>query len=202
MQKTHKELLFATPIYVIDYGDNEIIKSIKLKVLQEEKIFADDMCCSTKDTLHLDPSYTSLLQLLDYDIEHALDDIGVLRDSYNITCMWANISSKNNRHNMHLHPNSFISGVLYLNSPNNCGNIGFRDPRHSMEMLCMEFTDDSIFRHRTIEIEPITGRLILFPSWLQHGTRPGEFENDVRISLSFNVMPKCSVTDYGRRMIF
>lgn len=202
MLKIHKEILFPTPIYVTDFGNSDLIKDIKNLVLREDEVFSDSICYSTADTLHLNDSFAPLLKLLDSYIEFALNDIGVLKDSYKITCMWANISESQNRHNMHLHPNSFLSGVLYLNCPENPGNIGFRDPRHSMEMISFEYAEDSIFRHRTIEVEPITGRLILFPSWLQHGTRPGDFIEDKRISLSFNVMPICSVNDYGRRMEF
>ena len=64
-----------------------------------------------------------------------------------------------------------------------------------------DFEDDSIFQHRTIEIEPITGRLIMFPSWLYHGTRQGEFDPpEKRVSLSFNVMPTAKIKDHTRKL--
>lgn len=199
-QQIHKELLFSTPLYVTDFGDVEVIKNLKKKVLDCPVAFEDSLCKSTHDDLHKRNEFHEIHDLINPFIKSALDDIGLIREGHRITCMWSNISKPQNRHNMHLHPNSFLSGVLYLNCPPNPGNIGFRDPRHSMEMMDYDYKEDSSFRHRTIEVEPKTGRLILFPSWLQHGTRPGNFIGDKRISLSFNVMPICSVNDYGRKI--
>ena len=41
----------------------------------------------------------------------------------------------------------------------------------------------------------------MFPSWLHHGTRPGNFDDTQdRIALSFNVLPKCNVMDFSRKI--
>ena len=200
----HKELLFSTPIYVFDYRDVEILKSpLDYVMNKSERLFVSETCRSTEDNLQTLPEFSNLVLDIRTKIKTVFDDIGLIRDDEIITCMWANVSKKLNRHNMHLHPNSFFSGVLYLNAPNNTGNIGFKDPRYGSELLSFDFTENSIFKHRTIEVEPITGRLIFFPSWLYHGTRQGEFNDDEnRVSLSFNIMPKVKVVDYGRKCFF
>lgn len=202
--KMHKELLFSTPLYIFDYGDVEILKSPLDYVLNKsERLFVSETCRSTEDHLHTLPEFSNLVFDIRTKIKQIFDDIGLIRDAEIITCMWANVSGKLNRHNMHLHPNSFFSGVLYLNAPDNAGNIGFKDPRYGSELLSFDFEEHSIFKHRTIEVEPITGRLIFFPSWLYHGTRQGEFSNkENRVSLSFNIMPKTKVEDYGRKCFF
>ena len=38
---------------------------------------------------------------------------------------------------------------------------------------------------REANIDPIPGRIIMFPSWLWHAVEPNE-SNDIRISVSFN----------------
>ena len=40
--------------------------------------------------------------------------------------------------------------------------------------------------------DPKAGRLIMFPSWLNHCVDPNE-SNDIRISVSFNFMQKCMI---------
>lgn len=202
IQPIHKELLFSTPIYIFDYGNAEILKSPLDYVLNKsERLFVSETCASTEDFLHILPEFSKLIFDIKAKIKEVFDDIGLIRDDEIITCMWANVSKKLNRHNMHLHANSFFSGVLYLNAPNNAGNIGFKDPRYGSELLAFDFTEQSIFRHRTVEVEPITGRLIFFPSWLYHGTRQGEFnDNENRVSLSFNIMPRTKVTQYSRTL--
>jgi len=196
----HKELVFSTPIYVFDYGNSSILKSPLDYVLNCDAV-SSETCRTTDDNLHLLPVFSELVEDLKSKTKVVFDDIKLKRSGENITCMWANVSSKLNRHNMHMHPNSFFSGVLYLNAPENCGNIGFKDPRMASELLAFDFEEDSIFRHRTIEIEPVTGRLIFFPSWLYHGTRQGEFNPpDERVSLSFNIMPIANIKDHTRKL--
>jgi len=196
----HKELVFSTPIYVFDYGNDSILESPLDYVLNCDAV-SSETCRTTDDNLHLLPVFYELVEDLKSKTKVVFDDIKLKRSGENITCMWANVSSKLNRHNMHMHPNSFFSGVLYLNAPENCGNIGFKDPRMASELLAFDFEEDSIFRHRTIEIEPVTGRLIFFPSWLYHGTRQGEFNPpDERVSLSFNIMPIANIKDHTRKL--
>ncbi len=196
----HKELSFPTPIYIFDYGNDSILKSPLNYVLNCDAV-SSETCRTTDDNLHLLPVFSELVEDLRSKIKVVFDDIKLKRSGENITCMWANVSSKLNRHNMHMHPNSFFSGVLYLNAPENCGNIGFKDPRIGSELLAFDFEEDSVFRHRTIEVEPVTGRLIFFPSWLYHGTRQGEFNPpDERVSLSFNIMPITNIKDHTRKL--
>ena len=40
---------------------------------------------------------------------------------------------------------------------------------------------------REVHFEPIAGRLIMFPSWLNHCVDPNQ-SNDIRISVSFNFL--------------
>ena len=41
----------------------------------------------------------------------------------------------------------------------------------------------------------------MFPSWLYHGTRQGEFDPpEERVSLSFNVMPIANIRDHTRKL--
>jgi uncharacterized protein (TIGR02466 family) len=40
---------------------------------------------------------------------------------------------------------------------------------------------------REVHYKPIAGRLIMFPSWLNHCVDPNE-SNDIRISVSFNFL--------------
>ena len=197
-------LCFSTPLHIVDFENIEyfedIIKTL-WKIKEDGKGFEDYFCWTSPDDLTESESFFPLMKTLDSEISDVFDSIGLVRDSHYFTCMWANISRPGNRHALHLHANSFYSGVLYINAPVNCGNIGFKDPRPASEVLRFDFNQDSMFYERTIEIEPKTGRLILFPSWLYHGTKGGSFsEEEERISLSFNIMPKAEIKDFTRRL--
>lgn len=204
--KQYVEYLYATPIHTIDFLDTNFCDDIKghLKNLQKNNIGRDDVLCFiTPDDLHKRTEFLNLNEILLKETNKVLDEIGLIREDIFITSMWANISKADNRHATHLHANSLYSGVLYIEADERSGNIGFKDPRIAKEMLDFNWKDDSIFKHRTIEFEPKKGRLILFPSWMYHGTKRGKFNiNEDRISLSFNVLPKSESKSFSRTAIF
>ena len=106
--------------------------------------------------------------------------------------MWANINPPGGYNRPHIHPNSHFSGVYYIKAPQNSGEIVFNDPRSGAHMIMPERIKDSkppSHLWREVRINPLEGRLIMFPSWLWHCVDPNE-SNDIRISVSFNFIQK------------
>ena len=106
--------------------------------------------------------------------------------------MWANINPPGGYNRPHIHPNSHFSGVYYIKAPQNSGDIVFNDPRSGAHMIMPERIKDSkppSHLWREVRINPLEGRLIMFPSWLWHCVEPNE-SNDIRISVSFNFIQK------------
>ena len=106
--------------------------------------------------------------------------------------MWANINPPGGYNRPHIHPNSHFSGVYYIKAPQNSGDIVFNDPRSGAHMIMPERIKDSkppSHLWREVRINPLEGRLIMFPSWLWHCVDPNE-SNDIRISVSFNFIQK------------
>jgi uncharacterized protein (TIGR02466 family) len=90
--------------------------------------------------------------------------------------VWGNINPPNTNIHEHLHIGADYSGVLYLQTPENCGNIRFRDPRLHYE---------TIFQTPDVEINPNVGRMILFPGWLRHAIGINQSNHD-RVGIAFN----------------
>jgi uncharacterized protein (TIGR02466 family) len=198
------QLIFPTPVHIVDFPDTTFCDRA-VGYIKDIRNFGegggDDICWCTPDNLDLRPEFQEVKEIILSEIERVFNYIGLVRDSQYMTCMWANVSKPKNRHALHPHANSYYSGVLYLETPGTPGNIGFKDPRPSSEMLSPDYIENSMFKLRTIEIEPRKGRLVMFPSWLHHGTRPGNFDESLdRIALSFNIMPRCTITDHTRRL--
>lgn len=94
---------------------------------------------------------------------------------------WANESKKLNAHHRHSHPNSFLSGILYLTT-HETGNTVFYKKNHWFENF--EFVD--FHRQEVVQkVKPIAGNLIVFPSYLEHSVL-GMTTNDQRLTISFN----------------
>ena len=106
--------------------------------------------------------------------------------------MWANINPPGGYNRPHIHPNSHFSGVYYIKAPQNSGDIVFNDPRSSAHMVMPDRVKDikpPSHLWREVRVNPLEGRLIMFPSWLWHCVDPNE-SNDIRISVSFNFIQK------------
>ena len=87
---------------------------------------------------------------------------------------------------MHLHPQSVISGTIYLATPKNSGNLKFEDPRLSKFMAAPARKTHAKLTNQTfVEIEPHAGYVVLFESWLRHQVEPNLTQKD-RVSISFN----------------
>lgn len=84
-------------------------------------------------------------------------------------------------HANHVHPMGWFSSALYVSLPEGregeAGWLTLGEPQQSLGL------DLAPFR----AIEPQPGRLVLFPSWMWHGTVP--FEAGERLTVAFDVAP-------------
>ena len=119
-------------------------------------------------------------------------------DEFKIVISWANKADQTGAHRMHVHPNSFLSGVYYV-SENPTPTI-FEDPRYQTRsgftVASHSKMEDSVFYGPAEQ-----GTLVLFPSWLPHFTEAMPFEG-TRYTISFNVVPggttnKGSLTEFN-----
>jgi uncharacterized protein (TIGR02466 family) len=99
---------------------------------------------------------------------------------------WAIVNGKLASNSVHNHPNSILSGVYYLQAPENSGVISFADPRPAAQMLVPPMTEYSLWTLPKISYQPQAGTMLLFPSWLLHGVEMN-MSRELRISLSFNI---------------
>ena len=101
--------------------------------------------------------------------------------------MWANINPKEGSNQPHIHPNSLFSGVYYVKSNPQAGRLKIYDPRPGIQMVMPVRKEGQPPKHlwRDANLDPIPGRLIMFPAWLWHSVEPNQ-SNDIRISVSFN----------------
>ena len=84
-------------------------------------------------------------------------------------------------HANHVHPQGWISSALYVSLPRELGEgEGWLTLGEPPAELGLDFPP-------TRMIEPKIGQLVLFPSWMFHGTRP--FPAGERLTVAFDVAP-------------
>lgn len=104
---------------------------------------------------------------------------------YDFRASWSVKLASCGYHEMHVHPLGWISSAYYVQVPpevsqedDDQGGIKFGEPD-------IDIGDEG--RARRL-IKPATGRLVLFPSYMWHGTIPFE-SPDPRMTVAFDVVP-------------
>ena len=103
---------------------------------------------------------------------------------------WININKPGDYNINHVHPTNHLSGVLWIKTPKNCGDIIFDSPYEfqayqEIESYSNEFKDSFNIDHNYY-FNQTEGRMIVFPAHLSHHVQENKSSED-RISVSFNI---------------
>ena len=183
------EKFFPTLVYGkdVELNNNQLARDIVNWSNQDKGVSKTNVrgWHSTTD-MHTKPEYSQLvtelmrMQKEIYDNEH-IDRHATLGN------MWANINPPGSMNMPHIHPNALFSGVYYVKSNPKSGRLKIMDPRPGSQlyMPTRKPGDPGRDMWKDANIEPIEGRIIMFPAWLWHCVEPNK-TNDIRISISFN----------------
>ena len=109
------------------------------------------------------------------------------KDKITILDMWSIVNKKNTFNVQHSHPNSLLSAAYYVKAKKNSGNIKFFDPKEMKTMYHPPIQKFNEISAEIIKIEPEEGKLLLFPSYLNHAVEENLSDED-RIVISFNLV--------------
>ena len=191
------EFWFPTPVYFDHINDPgienkflEVFNDLKLKNCFQYPPGWDSLKISDpnfKSNLLDDYNLTEFKLLLDKHIFSFLSsidsNIGFTRSrNYKITTSWMTLSEKESYAHTHMHTEADLSGVFYVRTTGNDGQLFFENPNKVSRC-------SHVFRHiqDRIYYKPEVGKLILFPPWLEHGVQKNSTEGE-RVSVSFNIV--------------
>ena len=109
-----------------------------------------------------------------------------------VTQSWLNWTKKGGFHHKHNHPNSFISGVLYISTDSTKDNIIFYKSGYRQLELATNTYD--IYNSNSWRFNVETGNIVMFPSSLVHDVE-NVVANNTRVSLAFNSFIKGTFGD-------
>ena len=191
----HRELLFPTPVYIADIKHPTLNQDLERDIIawsKEDKGITRTNVKGWHSTtdMHERPEFKNLVNML-YACQKTVYEQEYYESEPYLGNMWANINPPGGSNRAHQHPNSLWSGVYWIKTPKNCGQLKIDDPRSVACMTRPRQKDgkkpDRLWRES--HYEPVAGRCIMFPSWLMHCVDPNE-SNDIRISVSFNFLQK------------
>jgi uncharacterized protein (TIGR02466 family) len=107
-----------------------------------------------------------------------------------ITQSWINYNGQNQFHHEHSHPNSYISGVLYIKADEIIDSINFTNRQYSfIQPLIKNY---NIWNSKDWWYPVKSKKLIIFPSSVTHNVFQKN-DSNIRISLAFNTFVKGNI---------
>jgi uncharacterized protein (TIGR02466 family) len=191
-----REDWFPTAVWRFDHAEAAAVNARILPLIQTER--ARDQQGMTgrssmlgwhsQDNLHRWPEFEPLIRFFETSVAEVVDFLkwDRTRLSPAFSGCWANINGKLAANFVHNHPLSFLSGVYYVQAPEDCGNLFFVDPRPASVVTAVPVAQLSPWTFQKVVYQPKAGRLLIFPSWLGHGVEPNLSDLE-RVSVSFNV---------------
>ena len=114
------------------------------------------------------------------------EDILKYDNNFKITTSWYTKSSPGNFGEFHNHGNNFYSGIYYIDTNKDSGDIEFCDfSTSTFDLQPKEYTIDN---SKAWQFNPINDMIIFFPSQLHHTIKLNKSNTD-RYSLAFNIFP-------------
>ena len=187
--------IFPTPVYYSNLNRKFTKKETDFfKKIISSKVDNFGNTVSSNNYVLTNKIMKKIKEEMDIRVKEYLDKIICPKKNTNlyITQSWINSTLKNQYHHYHAHPNSYISGVLYLNADPIVDRIYF--VKDDPTIFSLKPNKFNIFNSNLWWYSVKPGDLLIFPSSTTHYVAQKK-QNNQRISLSFNTFFKGKLGD-------
>ena len=183
--------LFPTPVMFGEMGRSYTKEELAFFKKHQSKTVKNNGNVNTADNYILNqPELADIKKVLDVYVNEFYFNILCVKDKVKpyITQSWINYTKSGEFHHRHAHPNSLVSGVLYLDSDKDKDKIMFYSS-DAYKRIKPDIATWNLYNSESWWFPVGTGTLIMFPSELQHMVEQKQGKN-LRTSLSFNTFIK------------
>jgi len=188
--------IFPTPIYMSKL--DRALTPLELKFVDKSKkdFYKNDGNITSNNNYILNEKpFTNIKKELDLRVQDYFNKIISPANKIKpyITQSWLNYTETNQYHHKHQHPNSLVSGVLYIDSDEKFDKIYFYKD-NTYKTIKPQTKEWNLWNSESWWFSVKTGNIIMFPSSLTHMVETKQGTN-TRISLAFNTFIKGTVGD-------
>ena len=179
----------------IDRPITEDEAAVFVRYKKSTKPTTNNIASTEKYILDKEPALSGIKDFIMHNINYYVDNVlkPTVRPEFYITQSWLNWTHKEESHHLHLHHNSFLSGVFYVAAAQGEDSIIFTKLGESTFSLPTE--EVTMFTAPSFFVDVQTGDTVIFRSNIMHQVPPVETD-EVRISLAFNVFMRGKIGSY------
>ena len=185
--------LFPTPIAKVELSESITKKEFEY-IVSLARSQNESNCTSVNKRLFNEPELKRLGTLCEQAAHNFFQETHAPSNIINlyVTQSWANFTEKDQYHHRHKHPNSLISGVLYISTDEDTDRINFY--KNDQTPFHVPTENFNVWNSETWWFPVKSNTLILFPSYLEHMVETKKTPG-TRISISFNTFFKGKLGD-------
>ena len=186
--------LFPTPIYMNNIDRPFTKQELQFVDEQKKHCVKNEGHFNTKDNYILNrKEFKNIKKFLNQCCKNYLKKIISPKNNIElyITQSWLNYTEENQYHHQHAHPNSILSGVLYISCNKENDAIKFTNI-NEYQQIKPKINNFNIWNSDTWCFPIERGQLIMFPSSTKHEVETKK-DNNTRISLAFNTFYKGNI---------
>ena len=187
--------LFPSPVLKLYVEENtdQLNKHIEKADFIRTTAFGSNWSYTSSD-VRLLKKYPRIEKILLNKFKRVAKENFYYKNDFVISTSWMAKTDPGGYSQMHMHKNSFYSGVYYFDEyDNDSSALEFENPLTAYPDFQLIPTEFNIMNSNSWKIWPEKNLLVLFPSYLRHGVLKNK-SNETRYSLAFNIVP---VGKYG-----
>jgi uncharacterized protein (TIGR02466 family) len=185
--------LFSAPVYVNNVGTfaRPDVRSLEYSSTMPTGGAYNFLSSTDKRVLER-PEFEHVREIIMREVDrYTREVLAVTRNvEFYITDSWVNIHGRGHSAGAHVHHNSLISGILYLQAAESNGDLVFHRDVLSLipfpPALDLDVDAFNIYNCKSWGYSPRTNDVCLFPSVVSHSVDPNESDEE-RMCLAFNV---------------
>jgi len=197
--------LFSIPIYKFKFEQHDELKDPLLSYIKRRESFINntrvETLMFTHPNLHKEELFKPFVDFANESLQSVMDDLGYI-PSIEMTGLWGTHQQDGGRHHAHIHANSFLGGVYYLEGNEKTPGTNFYNTHQYFNLMRPAINGKPQYFKYNHKTKFEEGILYIFPAWLQHNTDPNIVgrTQSFRTILSFNAMPvgKTNTDEFDR----
>ena len=180
--------------------DKKLLKTINTLMESEQWEESKFNFRTVDERLEKKSSYNELIKWFDECLNQVKIELEFQCDKLKITQCWGNKNPFGHWHHPHIHSNSIVSGVFYVNSSNSNTWFSLKNIWDCLDVVnykpfkLIYNESSSMIIHKN---PTIAGELIIFPSTLYHSVDEHKTGDEYRHSISFNAFPTGKIGSFS-----